>query len=62
MSDVLETDQIDFFAQIKAAADGLMVAEAFSFPDTQTVGKVLRNLASADDDFGRYRGQHPLCR
>lgn len=40
-------------------AGGLMVAEAFSFSDTQTVGKVLRDLASADDDFERYRGQHP---
>ena len=40
-------------------AGGLMVAEAFSFADTQTVGKVLRDLASADDDFERYRGQHP---
>ncbi|MDO6591750.1 magnesium transporter [Loktanella sp. D2R18] len=40
-------------------AGGLMVAEAFSFSDTQTVGKVLRDLASGDDDFERYRGQHP---
>jgi len=40
-------------------AGGLMVAEAFSFSNTQTVGKVLRDLASADDDFERYRGQHP---
>lgn len=40
-------------------AGGLMVAEAFSFLDTQTVGKVLEDLASGDDDFERYRGQHP---
>jgi len=40
-------------------AGGLMVAEAFSFSNSQTVGKVLRDLASADDDFERYRGQHP---
>jgi magnesium transporter len=40
-------------------AGGLMVGEAFSFSNTQTVGKVLRDLASADDDFERYRGQHP---
>jgi magnesium transporter len=40
-------------------AGGLMVAEAFAFSDTQTVGKVLRELASDDDDFERYRGQHP---
>ena len=40
-------------------AGGLMVAEAFSFPQTATVGAVLRGLASEDDDFERYRGQHP---
>ncbi|WGW03736.1 magnesium transporter [Tropicibacter oceani] len=40
-------------------AGGLMVAEAFSFPDTATVGAVLRGMVSEDDDFERYRGQHP---
>ena len=40
-------------------AGGLMVAEAFSFPDTATVGSVLRGMVSDDDDFERYRGQHP---
>lgn len=40
-------------------AGGLMVAEAFAFSNTQTVGKVLREMASADEDFERYRGQHP---
>ena len=40
-------------------AGGLMVAEAFAFRDTQTVGAVLRNLASDDEDLERYRGQHP---
>ena len=40
-------------------AGGLMVAEAFSFPDTATVGAVLRGMISDDDDFERYRGQHP---
>lgn len=40
-------------------AGGLMVAEAFSFPNTATVGFVLRSMASDDDDFERYRGQHP---
>jgi len=40
-------------------AGGLMVAEAFSFPETATVGAVLRGLATEDDDFERYRGQHP---
>lgn len=40
-------------------AGGLMVAEAFSFEDSATVGAVLRGLASDDEDFERYRGQHP---
>lgn len=40
-------------------AGGLMVAEAFKFPEKATVGAVLRGLASDDDDFERYRGQHP---
>ncbi len=40
-------------------AGGLMMAEVFEFRETETVGKVLRGLASEDDDFERYRGQHP---
>ncbi|SPH24920.1 Magnesium transporter MgtE [Defluviimonas aquaemixtae] len=40
-------------------AGGLMVAEAFSFPDSATVGAVLRDFVSGDEDFERYRGQHP---
>lgn len=40
-------------------AGGLMVAEAFEFSDTATVGAVLRGMISDDDDFERYRGQHP---
>jgi len=40
-------------------AGGLMVAEAFSFPDTGTVGAVLRQMVSEDADTERYRGQHP---
>ncbi len=40
-------------------AGGLMVAEAFTFLETDTVGKVLRGLSTDDDDFERYRGQHP---
>lgn len=40
-------------------AGGLMVAEAFTFNETDTVGAVLRGLASEDEDFERYRGQHP---
>ncbi|MCQ0093983.1 magnesium transporter [Roseovarius sp. M141] len=40
-------------------AGGLMTAEAFKFPDTATVGAVLRGIVSEDADFERYRGQHP---
>ncbi len=40
-------------------AGGLMVAEAFKFPETATVGAVLRGIVSEDADFERYRGQHP---
>jgi magnesium transporter len=40
-------------------AGGLMVAEAFSFADTATVGDVLRMVVEGDEDFERYRGQHP---
>jgi magnesium transporter len=36
-----------------------MVAEAFKFPETATVGAVLRGIVSDDADFERYRGQHP---
>ncbi|WP_417482449.1 magnesium transporter [Maricaulis sp.] len=40
-------------------AGGLMIAEAFTFHEGDTVGQVLRRLASDDEDFERYRGQHP---
>lgn len=40
-------------------AGGLMAAETFTFSETDTVGAVLRRLASDDEDFERYRGQHP---
>lgn len=40
-------------------AGGLMMAEAFQFSHKDTVGKVLRALASDEEDFERYRGQHP---
>lgn len=40
-------------------AGGLMVAEAFSFPDSASVGDVLRMVIEGDEDFERYRGQHP---
>ena len=40
-------------------AGGLMVAEAFKFPETATIGAVLRGIVSEDAEFERYRGQHP---
>lgn len=40
-------------------AGGLMVSEIFRFNVNDTVGKVLRDVASGEDDFERYRGQHP---
>ncbi len=40
-------------------AGGLMVAEAFTFSSTDTVAQVLRRLSDGDEDFERYRGQHP---
>jgi len=40
-------------------AGGLMMSETFEFSDTQTVGAVLKELASDDHDVDRYRGQHP---
>lgn len=40
-------------------AGGLMMAEVFQFSDSDNVGKVLRRIASDEDDFERYRGQHP---
>ncbi len=40
-------------------AGGLMELEAFTFRDSETVGAVLRRLASDEDHFERHRGQHP---
>ncbi len=40
-------------------AGGLMIGETFSFRDTDTVAAVLRRLTSEEEDFERYRGQHP---
>ncbi|HSF95366.1 MAG TPA: magnesium transporter [Thermohalobaculum sp.] len=40
-------------------AGGLMVAEAFTFRESDTVGAVLRGFVAEDQDFERYRGQHP---
>lgn len=40
-------------------AGGVMMAETFVFRVDQTVGDVLGRLTGEDDDFERYRGQHP---
>jgi magnesium transporter len=40
-------------------AGGLMVAETFTFAETDTVGSVLRRIVSDDEDFERCRGHHP---
>lgn len=40
-------------------AGGLMEWEVFSFKTTDKVGAVLKRLATGDEDFERYRGQHP---
>lgn len=40
-------------------AGGLMSTEIFTFLETETVGTILRRIASEEEDFERYRGQHP---
>jgi magnesium transporter len=40
-------------------AGGLMTSDVFTFTEDQTVGAVLRSLASDDEDLERYSGQHP---
>lgn len=40
-------------------AGGLMMSDAFTFRENTTVSIVLSRLASDDEDFERYRGQHP---
>ena len=40
-------------------AGGLMIAEAFTFGKGDTVGAVLQRVISGEEDFERYRGQHP---
>lgn len=40
-------------------AGGLMMTEVFQFSASSTVGGVLARLSRPDEDFERYRGQHP---
>lgn len=40
-------------------AGGLMESEIFSFQTTDTVSAVLQRMARGEEDFERYRGQHP---
>lgn len=41
------------------SAGGLMTTSAFTFSQNDTVGAILRALASDDQDLERYRGGHP---
>lgn len=40
-------------------AGGLMELESFTFLGDETAGTVLKRLVTGDDEFERYRGQHP---
>ena len=40
-------------------AGGLMDAEVFSFPADETAAGLLRRMLDDDDEFERFRGQHP---
>ena len=40
-------------------AGGLMELEAFTFTTKETVGAVLRRMLAGDEEYERYRGQHP---
>ncbi|NNE24334.1 MAG: magnesium transporter [Rhizobiales bacterium] len=40
-------------------AGGLMSTEVFAFRKTDTVADVLKRFTTGDEDFERYRGQHP---
>lgn len=58
--DVEEAEGVRKLAQYEPdTAGGLMEWEVFSFQTTDKVGAVLKRIASGDEDFERYRGQHP---
>jgi len=59
MEDQHAEDVRRLIAYPEGTAGASMTAEAFSFPQEATVGTVLRRLAGEDEDFERYRGQHP---
>ena len=40
-------------------AGGLMELDAFSFNSNETVGAVLKRMLADDEEYERYRGQHP---
>ncbi len=40
-------------------AGGLMELEAFTFTSDETVGAVLKRMLADDEEYDRYRGQHP---
>ena len=64
--DILEEMDPDEAAGVRKLAEfesdsagGLMELDVFSFRTNETVGAVLARIAKGDEDFERYRGQHP---
>jgi len=61
LSQMAEEDAADVWrlAQYaKNTAGGLMMTEVVHFADSQTVGAVFKEMASDEQDYTRYRGQH----
>jgi magnesium transporter len=55
-----EADTIRTLAQYaEDTAGSLMKTDIFCFKETDTVGLILRTMAGEDDEFDRFRGQHP---
>ncbi len=61
--DVLGPEQSDSIRRLieyeDDTAGGLMATEVFKFSESETVGDVLHRLSDPEEDFERYRGQHP---
>jgi magnesium transporter len=57
MDDASEAQVRQLVAYAPDTAGSLMMLEAFSVEETQTIGGVLRQLGSEDEDANRYRGQ-----
>lgn len=55
-----DADQMRLLSEYEPdEAGGLMSTDIFKFTSVETVGKVLRELASEDNQFEQYQGQHP---